>query len=591
MTEPALPPPDVEARVRIDRVRMPYRMTPVPVAGGIGFSAVLAWAVAGSAGAWKAWSWAALLVVVSLVRMAESRAFERDPDQALNVDRWGRRYVFWMLIYGALWGSIGVLFVPSGVTLLDGVLLAVVTGVAAVGVFTLVGQTRWAVAFLSLVILPSVAHYFGMDEPAATMAWVGLLVYWGLLIFETERGSRSFVETLRLRHQKTWFAERLQEALSEAEAANAAKSRFLANISHEIRTPLNGILGLTQLLQREETRPQPARQLEVVAASARHLRTLIDDILEMASLQAGRQPLQPQPFDLPRLLADVVEALAPAASEKGLVLEHRVAAGLASHWVADPARLRQVLVNLLGNAVKFTQQGRVDLELTATVDGLSFRVIDTGPGIPPHALDRIFEPFEQADGGTSRATGGAGLGLAIARQLARAMGGDVSCAATSPAGSTFVFTLPAPVAPGEPPAPPAPEPPPAPGPARVLVVEDNPINALVALEALRSFGFEGLHVEDGERALQRQRQGGIDLVLMDCQMPGIDGFETTRRWRRWEADGRLPRTPIIAVTANAGDDDRQRCLECGMDDHLAKPFELTELHQRIVARLSGAASR
>lgn len=590
MIESNPPPPDVEARVRIDRVRLPYRMTPVPVAGGIVFSLVLAWAVSGSAGAVTAWGWAALLSAVSILRIAESLAFERDPDQARNVERWARRYFVWMAVYGVAWGAIGVLFVPSGRELTDGVLLAVVSGVSAVGVFTLVGQTRWAVVFLSLVILPSAVHYLDFDDPAAALACAGLLVYWALMIFETHRGGRSLVETLRLRHQKAWFAERLQAALHEAEAAHAARSSFLANISHEIRTPLNGILGLTQLLQAGETRPQPARHLEVVAASARHLRTLFDDILDMARLQAGRLALQPRPFELRRLVDDLVEAIRPLADEKGLRLDHQVAADLAPHWMADPDRTRQVLANLLGNAVKYTGQGHVTLQVSTDGRGLRFEVKDTGPGIAPEALGRIFEPFMRVGGEAAHAAGGAGLGLAIAQQLARAMGGDVACADTGPHGSTFLFTLAAQVAEVQPPPAPAP-PPDRQAAVCVLVVEDNPINALVAVEALRSFGFESRHVEDGEAALQQQRAGGIDVVLMDCQMPGIDGYETTRRWRDWELRQGLPRTPIIAVTANASDDDRMRCLGCGMDDHLAKPFDLTVLHQRIAHWLDVVASR
>ena len=589
--------PAVDARVRVEQVRSPYDLTPLPVTGGIAFSLVLGWVVSPSAGPRLAWGWTAVMVVISVIRVLETRAFRHDPQQARRIEHWARRYFFWMVLYGLAWGSIGVLFVPSGQATLDGVLLATVTAVAAVGVFTLLGLLGWCVVFLSAVLLPSLVHYASTGSSEGLVAWVGLLVYWGLLIVECHRGGQMLLESRRLRHQNEWFAEQVQGALRQAEQSSAAKSRFLATVSHEMRTPLNGILGIVQLLQRDGASPAQQRPLDLVAASARHLRAVIDDILDMSQVESGRLRIERARFDLPSMVREVCDTLEPLARDKGLALQLELPPPLPAHWTGDAARMRQVLLNLVGNAVKFTPQGRVGVAVAAREGGLRFTVTDTGPGIPADAVERVFEPFEQADSRAARHVGGTGLGLSIARRLARAMGGDVSCPHTGPGGSTFVFDLelePAPDSAQAPalPSAPSPAPPPAelpsaaPRPARLLVVEDNPVNALVAIESLKRFGFEPVHVDGGEAALAALPEQAFDLVLMDCQMPGIDGFETTRRWRQREAvDGRR-RLPIIAVTANAAPEDRARCLAAGMDDYLTKPFELAALQAMIGRHLA-----
>ena len=591
--------PGVDARVRVEQVRSPYDLTPLPVTGGIAFSLVLGWVVAPSAGPWLAWGWTAVMVVISIIRVLETRAFRRDPHQTRNIEHWARRYFFWMVVYGVTWGSIGVLFVPSGVATLDGVLLATVTAVAAVGLFTLLGLLGWCVVFLSLVLLPSLVHYASIGSSESVVAWAGLMVYWTLLVLESHRAGQILLESRRLRHQNDWFAAQVQGALRQAEQSSAAKSRFLATVSHEMRTPLNGILGLVQLLQRDAPLPAQQRPLGLVAASARHLRAVIDDILDMSQVESGRLRVERAAFDVPAAAREVCDMLEPLARGKGLALQLNVPPDLPTHWLGDAARVRQVLHNLIGNAIKFTQQGGVGVDLHQRYGGLSFHVTDSGPGIPEDALGRVFEPFEQADSRASRHVGGTGLGLSIARRLARAMGGEVDCRHTGPAGSTFVFDLV--LEPTDAPAlaahTAAQEAPPAPAPAmeptaqqaarkaHVLVVEDNPVNALVAIESLKRFGFDPVHVDGGEAALTALRGNAFDLVLMDCQMPGIDGFETTRRWRHFEATEGRRHLPIIAVTANAAPEDRARCLAAGMDDYLTKPFELAALQALIEQHL------
>ena len=595
MPESPAPPADtrspaLDLGLRVEQVRGPYRLTPLPTAGGIVFALLLGLVVSPIVGPVAAWTWALAMTGVSLARIVECRAFEADPDPGPRIELWARRYFFWMVVYGAVWGSIGVLFVPSGQPLLDGVLLATVAGVAAVGVFTLVGVLPWAVVFLSLVLLPSALHHVTQGTEGSRLAWIGLLVYWLLMILETHRGGQVLRELQRVRLHNDWFSRELQSALSQAEQSSAAKSRFLATVSHEVRTPLNGILGMTQLLQRGALAPAQQRPLELVAASARHLSRLMDDVLDFTRIESGRLSLHDQPFDLMATLREAIDTHQHAAQAKGIQPVLTVPPGLPTHWQGDADRVRQVLNSLLDNAIKFTPQGAVDVTVLRLATGLRFQVSDSGPGIDAVEVERLFEPFELADASASRRVGGVGLGLALGRQLARAMGGEVRCARSGAAGSMFEFDLATrPVDPPQKPQPAASTATPATRTARVLVVEDNQVNALVALESLARFGYQAEHVEGGEAALQRLANEAFDLVLMDCQMRGIDGYETTRRWRQTEAEQGRRALPVVAVTANAASGDRERCLAAGMDDYVAKPYELDDLRVVVERQLAATA--
>jgi len=572
-------PPHVAQRLRLQQVRGHYSSSNGPLVVGLVFSAVLAWSAAPSAGTRLAWGWAAVRALSTLLRLLDAWRFAHDTQQEAHIERWGSRYLRWMLFDGLCYGAIGVLFVPSGNADLDAVMLCSVAGIATVGVFTLLGSLNSAVLWVSLTLLPTVAFHAVQGGSASILASLGLMMFWAMLILESRHVARQLYELAWLRHQNEWIAQQHRQAQQQAEHSSAAKSRFLATVSHEIRTPLNGILGLTQLLQRGPASGEQQHQLQLVADSARHLRTIIDDILDMARIESGRLVLTDESFDLATLVEDVVAMHRPLAHDKGLQLQLHMTPELPTSWRGDPARIRQVLDNLLGNAIKFTHQGQVSLRVDTGPAGLRFTVNDSGSGIAPDALQRVFEPFEQADNAPSRAAGGSGLGLAIARQLARAMGGDVGCTDSSSAGSTFVFDL------GARPQPSGPQREQGSGPAQVLVVEDNEVNAIVATEMLRRLGCEPLLAEGGEQALQLLQTRAVDLVLMDCQMPGIDGYETTRRWRAQEAEQGRPRLPIIAVTANATPGDREACLAAGMDEHLPKPFELDSLKGAIQRHL------
>jgi PAS domain S-box-containing protein len=399
---------------------------------------------------------------------------------------------------------------------------------------------------------------------------------------------------LQLEQQVRQRTRQLEIARHEAESASRSKSAFLANMSHEIRTPLNAVLGMVHLLRRDAPTLEQIDRLDKIDFAAQHLLAVINDILDFSKIEAGKLQLDETQVDIDSILKRVVSVLGERVREKGLEL-HVESDKFEHSLIGDPTRITQCLINYAGNAIKFTERGSITIKVRRISESssgvrLHFEVADTGIGIPEDAIGRLFGIFEQADSSTSRKFGGTGLGLAITRRLAELMGGSVGVSSKPGQGSRFWFT--ATLKPGDD----------AMDALRstfagltpqavqdslagrhLLVVEDEAINREIALELLSEYGLTADTAENGLQALELIGKQHYDLVLMDMQMPKMDGLEATRQIR---LQPQLARLPIIAMTANAFAEDRERCLAAGMNDFLSKPVEPDDLKMLLLRYLA-----
>ncbi len=385
-------------------------------------------------------------------------------------------------------------------------------------------------------------------------------------------------------------ADELEAARARAESADRAKGQFLANMCHEIRTPMNGVLGMAESLLDRPLEPSVRQDVEIIQRSGEGLLTVLNDILDFSKIHAGQLNLQSSVVDLRRLVQEVESLFRPRAVVRGLALSTDIA-GTVPPWVqVDATRLRQILTNLVSNGIKFTDAGRVSVRTDVVTEGeqdfLRFQVVDTGMGISQEDREKIFEPFVQADRRTDRARAGTGLGLSICARLAGLLGGRLEL--ESAVGQGSVFTLFVPLAVGTP----ASKAEAADGSVdlprlRVLVAEDDAVNRLVTLRILRKAGHDPAFAEDGEAALERLREDVFDLVLMDIQMPRLDGISATRAIRSGAARAQDAEIPVIALTAHALATHRAECLEAGMDGHVSKPVRQRDL-KREMARVLAA---
>ena len=437
----------------------------------------------------------------------------------------------------------------------------------------------------------AVAVWFAKDYGGDASVMQRLIVHLAAMNFICY----SLYRLISLRERKLFLRSKRQRSMIElkrardkAEEASRAKSAFLANMSHEIRTPMNGIIGSLALLDQTDSEERRRTLIDVARQAADGLLQTLNEILDYAKLDAKGGTIHAAPLDLRRVCQLAVQTFQANATAKGIILRfdaHGYPADLGMVH-GDEEKLRRIVMNLVSNAIKFTAEGSVTLRLRASrmEEGvrINLRIADTGIGIPADKIPLLFEPFFQVESGMSRSYGGTGLGLAISRQLAQAMGGNVRVKSKVGRGSIFTVDLrlaecservevprPAPVLPpvglasasGK----------------TVLLVEDNAVNAFISAASLESMGVASVHAVDGNEAVDLYRRRRFDAILMDCEMPIMDGFAATRLIREFEVGSGQPRTPIIALTANALTGDREHCLQQGMDDYLSKPIELRQL--------------
>ena len=387
-------------------------------------------------------------------------------------------------------------------------------------------------------------------------------------------------------------ARRLRAARLRAEAANAAKTTFLATMSHEIRTPMNGVLGMAQAMQEGELTAAQRERLMVIRQSGEALLVILNDVLDLSKIEAGKLELELVEFDLGQLLHGVQEAYASLAERKGIRFRLDVSAEALGRYVGDPTRLRQILYNLVSNALKFTEAGEIRVGARREGEILSLSVADTGIGISPEHQSKLFQKFDQLDSSTTRRFGGTGLGLAISRELAQLMGGDIGVETEPGRGSCFTLTAPLcwrgeRIAEPEAPQPTAQLS--TSGALRVLAADDNHVNQLVLRALLEQVGIDPVVVSSGGEALEAWRAAEWDLILMDIHMPGMDGLAATAHIREGEAASARRRTPILALTANAMEHQVAEYLAAGLDGHVAKPIQLPQLLAALDEALSAAS--
>jgi signal transduction histidine kinase len=530
--------------------------------------------------AWLVDSW--LLVKLAVAAVRTFLSVYHDKLGRPGGEGWRRTTDAWLLADGLVWGVAGFALMSSHVPL-AALVCAVMACVSCVATFGLQVSKRSTAAYVVPILTLTALGLLLRGDEFGSIGGPGLLMLLGLLLTTARASERRLVDGLLLRLRAQALTAEKDEALKLALRQSAVKTQFLANISHELRTPLHGILGVARLLHLEARDGAVARRVELIESSGMHLLGLINDLLDVSRLEAGRFAMRSERFELGALVETLGEVYTVRAADKGLSFTLNLHLPRPCWVQGDPARMRQVLHNLLGNAVKFTQRGSITLTLVrdGSSGSVSTEVQDTGPGIAPADLAHVFEAFRQVDGTDTTPHEGTGLGLTIARDIAQAMGGDLSLRSTLGAGTCALFTARLGDAPQVEPAnlQHAIAQPASTRGTRVLIAEDDDVNAVIAMAYLEHMGVQAERVRDGRQAVRHalREVNRPDLVLMDCRMPTMDGMAATRELRAQERTLGLPRLPVIALTATAFDNSRDQCLNAGMDDFLSKPYTQEDL--------------
>ena len=585
----------VEIKTRVELVRMAFRTLQSGTFASIGVAVIFAGTVIATTGTLAVMGWLAFMAASAGYRLWLARAFAAANPDSDQMPIWALRHVTASVATGAGWGVTAVMFpflARDSTMVVPHVLL--LAGLSTGAARLLLPMRKGVVAYLIAILTPMGLTFLFQGDLLGVSLGLGVFIYLWFMATATLYFHRMLSDALGMRFEREALADKLtaennrreareaelDEARAKAETASTAKGEFLAVISHEIRTPMNGVLGMLRVVRDTPLSPEQRSYLKTASDSAESLLLLLNDVLDFSKIESGRLELEHAPFPPAATAKSIADLMLARARDKGLQFDLQIGENLPGIIVGDPTRLRQILVNLLGNAIKFTERGRVELsvscaERTPQRAVMHFTVTDTGIGIDSAAQARLFKPFTQADNSMSRRYGGTGLGLVISMRLAQAMGGAIQVQSALNQGSTFRLLLPCKL----------PEvtvtPRPEEGPrfvtpslqGRVLVVEDDAVNRQVIDLFLKKMGLTATFAPDGEEAITTATTKPFDLVLMDCQLPGIDGMEATRQIRKKLGEKKLT---IIALTANASTHVREACLTAGMNDFLSKPvrFEL-----------------
>ncbi|MBY0471480.1 response regulator [bacterium] len=503
-------------------------------------------------------------------------------NQRISILTFKRFYSSTVLLSGALWGYFCFLnILRYGVTPTTLIVLLPTAGIASGCVMSLALVPRTLITQLLLLLVPVIVGFVVQGGESSTAYAVLSSIYTIYLILLSknlaESSMASLEKTVIISQQK----EELELAWEKAEMGARTKSEFLAMMSHEIRTPLNGVLGMTGLLLDQDLKAEAKGFVETIRSCGENLLVIINDILDFSKLESGKIALENHNFELVHCVSSSIQFFESLAQKKGLSLTYYVDPSSPKMFIGDANRVRQILVNLISNAVKFTEKGSVDITVTSSqktinLHELRFAVVDTGIGIPSENLPKLFQYFSQVDGSVTRKYGGTGLELAICKRLCEMMNGQIWVESEPNKGSAFYFTIQVQVAADDA----------VPfteeiipkrsvrNKKRILLAEDNTVNQLLAAKLLEKAGYHTDIATNGIEAVQAVKDFNYDLVLMDCQMPELDGYEATRQIRRIEEFKDLP---IVALTANALQGDREQCLAAGMSDYISKPVQYSEL--------------